>query len=245
MINLKQVDDFFSTTGKWWGQAEGKITSDDYERLAIIKRLAGPPPKRILELGSSYGNTAAVCAQAGYDVVGVELSDRLDFSQTYQKQKYPGSLKFIKEDFYHFVTPQPFDLVCYWNGFGIGTDEDLRRLLKKIAHEWLAPSGCALIDIQNPFVWNSWSGDTESKLADPEAGYPHNVREIIAFDQENNRFTDTWWITEKPEAKVSQTMRCFTPADFRLLAKDTGLTVSTIEPLKPTDHEYTVKLIPG
>ena len=113
MINLDQVDNFFSTTGQWWGKEEKKITADDYQRLKLVKRLANHGTKRILELGSSYGNTAAVCAKAGYEVVGVELSDRIKFTKAYEKQKYPGSLKFVKQDFYQFIADQPFDLVCF------------------------------------------------------------------------------------------------------------------------------------
>jgi len=37
----------------------------------------------------------------------------------------------------------PFDAVCYWDGFGIGDDQDQRRLLRRIAG-WLAPDGRAL-----------------------------------------------------------------------------------------------------
>lgn len=234
---------FYSVTGKWWGQAEGKITEDDYERVEIIKRLAGLPPKRILELGSAYGNTAAVCAEAGYNLTGVEYSERIDFSKEYEQKKYNGSLKFVRQDFYEYKADELFEVVTYWNGFGLGTDKDLRRLLRKIASEWLKPDGCALIDIQNPFVWERWSGEHENKLANPEAGYPENVSEVITFDQIENRFTDTWWVTENPQEKVFQVMRCFAPADFKLLVEGTGLTIEKMEISEKPEHEYLVKLV--
>lgn len=240
---MKNTDKiFYSVTGKWWGQAEGKITADDYERAEIIRRLAGLPPKRILELGSAYGNTAAVCAEAGYDITGVEYSERIEFAREYEVKKYRGALHFVKQDFYKYRTEKLFDLVTYWNGFGLGTDEDLRKLLTKMASEWLTPDGCALIDIQNPFVWERWSGEHENKLANPEDGYPENVSEVITFDQVENRFTDTWWVTEKPEEKVFQVMRCFAPADFRLLVEGTGLRIDKMEIAKKPEHQYLVKL---
>lgn len=243
MINLKQVEEFFSTTGKWWGQVEKQITDDDYIRLKLIQKLAPKNTKRILELGSSYGNTAAVCAQNGYDVVGIELSDRIDFAREYEQKKYQGSLQFIKKDFYQFITHQPFDLVCYWNGFGIGTDQDLRNLLKKIHHDWLKNDGCALIDIQNPFYWVRHLKGKEETLAQSGAGIPDNVREVVIFDPIKNHFTDTWWLTEKPEEKFTQVMRCFAPADFKLLVAGTGLTIDAIDNFQPTAHQYTIKLV--
>ena len=34
------VHKFYSTTGKWWGPAESKITERDFDRAKIIKILA-------------------------------------------------------------------------------------------------------------------------------------------------------------------------------------------------------------
>jgi SAM-dependent methyltransferase len=42
--------------------------------------VTGRSEGRLLDLGSSYGNTAAAFALTGWDVVGVELSDRIKTS---------------------------------------------------------------------------------------------------------------------------------------------------------------------
>jgi hypothetical protein len=43
-----------------------------------------------------------------------------------------GSLRAIEGDFYETEPPGKFDVVAYFDGFGIGTDEDQRRLLRRI-----------------------------------------------------------------------------------------------------------------
>ena len=77
---MQWAKDFYSKTGRWWGPAEANITERDRERAITIKRLI-PSVRKVLELGSGYGNTAAACAEAGIKVVGIEISDRYDFSR--------------------------------------------------------------------------------------------------------------------------------------------------------------------
>lgn len=220
--------DFYSKTGKWWGDAESKITENDYKRLKTLERLCGTDKKRILDLGSSYGNTAVVMAQAGNDVVGVEISERIEFARKYESQAGKGSLRFIQADFYQTSFAEKFDVICYWNGFGIGDDADQKKLLQLMA-EWIKPDGKILMDVQNPVCWIKWTGDEEDLAANPDQGYNHHIKEKIDFDPINNRFIDTWWDAEKPEEKLTQSIRCYSPVDFSLLLNGTVLKVEVIE----------------
>jgi hypothetical protein len=210
-----------------------------------------------LELGSAYGNTAVVLAQAGHDVVGVELTDRIDFARQYEAHAGEGSLTFVKGDFYRTAFGERFDVVCYWNGFGVGTDADQRRLLRRIADVWLQPCGIALIDVANPTGWIGWAGEEHHRTADPANGYPYDVSERIDFDPVRNRFVDTWWRTDRPGERWSQDIRCYAPVDFLLLLEGVGLTLEAMEvdgdaldPRQPHSsahrlwraHEYLVKL---
>jgi len=63
-----------------------------------------------------------------------------------------GSLVAICGDFYEVDVPGPFDVVAYFDGFGIGSDPDQRRLLQRIS-SWLTPDGCALIDVFAPMMY--------------------------------------------------------------------------------------------
>lgn len=231
------TDNFYSKTGKWWGPAEAKITDRDHRRVQILQSMCGSA-KTVLELGSGYGNTAAVTADAGFEVVANELSERIEFSKKFAEQELKGPLKFIKGDFYTTDLGGPYDAVVYWNGFGIGSDEDQRKLLLRIANEWLSPSGKALIDIGNPFVRASWSGDEEHKDAKPELGYEHTIEARTDYDPIHNRFIDTWWEEGNESEKLTQTLRNYSPADLQLLLEGTGLELETIlvdnEPLDLT-----------
>ena len=251
------AEGFYSRTGQWWGPAESGVGERDYRRLATMERLCGRSPMRILDLGSSYGNTAAVMAQAGHDVVGIEISDRIDFARRYEQQAGAGSLRFVRGDFSQATFDEPFDVVCYWNGFGVGTDADQRWLLGRIADAWLAPAGAALIDVANPACWIKAVGAKEPLAADAAEGYDYDVSEHVDFDPVRSRMIDTWWQTETPDDRWSQAIRCYAPADFALLLEGTGLRLDLMEldgeELEPqqaytsahpmwTRHEYLVKL---
>lgn len=224
---MQWTKDFYSKTGRWWGRAESSITERDHTRVQALKRLV-PSAINVLELGSGYGNTAAACAEAGMKVVGIEISDRGDFARQHQ-EKYPKLLSFRKEDFYTVKLQEKFDVVCYWNGFGIGTDADQRRLLKRIYDEWLNLDGKVLVDIANPYVWTKWVGDEEHLTANPEEKYAYNVNQKIDFDPVRNRFIDTWWDSDEPEEKLTQDIRCYSPVDLLLLLEETNFELERIE----------------
>jgi len=248
--------DFYTTTGHWWGPAESGIGVRDRKRAATLERLA-PGAKRILELDAGYCNTAAACAELGFDVVAVEISERITYAEQFAARAYRGSLEIVPADFFHARFVGQFEAVTYWNGFGVGTDVDQRRLLKRISGEWLTEGGVALIDIANPLVWARWAGREEQRVQRPEQGYKYDVSERVDFDPVRCRFIDTWWRTESTETPMSQSIRCYTPADFTLLLEGTGLKLEQIEVAgQPIDlatvsamgslvwgaHEYLAKL---
>jgi protein-L-isoaspartate O-methyltransferase len=70
---------------------------------------AGPGPKRVLELGSGYGTTAAVAARAGHAVTAVEISDRAGFTAGVAADVTPGTLTVVKDDFYRVRLAGQFD----------------------------------------------------------------------------------------------------------------------------------------
>jgi len=228
-MTMDWVENFYSTTGRWWGRAESAVTSRDHQRVALIRKIGGPGASTLLELGCGYGNTCAAAAASGFQVTGVDISSgRLDFARTHADAAEPGTLRFVCQDFYSFTAQAPFDVICYFNGFGVGSDTDQRTLLRLISQQWLAPGGVALIDIANPLVWASWAGQDDTRSPDPDRGYRHHLGEHIDFDSVAFRFTDTWWERDEPERRYSQSVRCYSPADLLLLLEGTGVRLRAV-----------------
>jgi SAM-dependent methyltransferase len=252
--------DFHSETGRWWGGAESGITSGDQERVESLRRLTGRMGGSVLDLGSAYGNTAAAFALAGYDVAGVEISDRIDYAQQHLDRVtgHPaaGSLSFVQADFTEYRPDRRFDVVTYFNGFGVGSDADQRQLLNRIRSEWLADDGRVILDVFNPVQWIFWAGARSHRDAAPDLGYPFSVSEYTDFDPITCRFVDSW-TRDDDDRRWTQSQRCYSPADLLLLLEPTGLAVVAMEtsegrfdPVAAADrthplwsrHEYRVAL---
>jgi SAM-dependent methyltransferase len=168
------ITDFYDHAAIWWGsdpQAEGVHAA----RAQMIERLCGAGTKRILELGAGPGATAATFADLGHTVVAIELSPlRARYAHELAKVPRHGSLTVLEGDFYTVELNAVFDVVCCWETFGLGSDADQRRLLKRIAREWLAPNGCVLVEAYNP-IRPARDAGTEQRLA-PLKGCPAQWR---------------------------------------------------------------------
>lgn len=238
------VQEFYSETGRWWGGAESGIADRDRARVESLRRLTGVSSGTVLDLGSAYGNTAAAFALAGFAVTGVEISDRIDYSQRHLDEARPGALRFVRADFNEFEPAHRFDVVTYWNGFGIGSDAEQRRLMTRIAADWLTPDGWMVLDVFNPVQWIAWAGQHSHRAAAPEHGYPYNLAEHTDYDPIHSRFIDSWKRTD--ETRVwTQSQRCYSPADLLLLIEPTGFELAGIEvdghaidPAEDADHTH-------
>lgn len=221
------IKDFYTQAGRWWG---AEINGLEDLRAATIERLCRPGTKRILELGAGAGLTAALMADDGHHVVAVELSPvYANFAREHLKTPRTGTLEIIEADFYTVELAGRFDVVCYWDGFGVGSDNDHRRLLQRIAQKWLAPNGCILMDVFSP-VKPLRDANTTVQL-EPLDGVAESVKmnRRCHFDPLNCRWIDEWEPVDEPDKALAQTVRCYTPADFLLLLGGTNLALKRLE----------------
>ena len=203
-----------------WADVDSSVTDP---RVDAVRRLAGSGPKRVLELGSGTGTTAANLAHAGHDVVAIELlPDLAENAGRLAREVKAGSLRAVAGDFYEVEVEGPFDVVAYFDGFGIGSDEDHRRLLRRIA-SWLHRSGHALVDVLTPWYWATAAGSEEE--FPPGTG----VRYRDDFDVAESRMTERMWRNGREDEAVTQSIRCYSPADLRLLVEGTGLALTDVE----------------
>jgi SAM-dependent methyltransferase len=223
------VQPYYTRAGEYWGPTGPDQTS--LNRAATLTRLCGPGPHRVLELGAGSGEAAAAMADAGHSVVAIEFSPT---RAEYMRATAEGRFTALEADFYKADLDREFDVVCYWDGFGVGSDADQRRLLKRIADEWLKPGGYALIDVFSPFRWVKENG----QVWDLDRNHPsHRYKQRRSFDYDpvNSRFLDTWCpiddATGEPidSMAITQKIRCYTPADLDMLLEGTGLKITSLE----------------
>jgi SAM-dependent methyltransferase len=227
--SLEWVKDFYTESARWWGP-DVRGAEVHAARAATVRRLCGPGPLRILELGSGSGYSAAALADEGHAVTALEFNST-DSAHARELAKSPrkGSLAAFEADFYSAQLDGRFDLVCAWQSFGFGSDADQRRLLRRIAAEWLAPGGCALLDIYCPLAPARFAG-TEVRVP-PQPGVPDSQEmfERVYFDAVHGRWIIEWEPVADPGQSLAQTTRCYTPADLLLLLEGTGLRLNHAE----------------
>ena len=230
------VAEFYRLQSAWSGESDRPVHPFDRERAAAIAERAprASGSLRVLELGAGDGRTAVATAELGHAVTTVELvADRVASARRLAAEADGsidaggGSLRILEGDFYALALDGPFDVVAYWDGFGIGEDDDQRRLLRRIAG-WLAPEGMALIDIYTPWYWAAAAGQERA------AG---KARHRYAFDADGVRMRDTYWLEDQPDSAVTQSLRCYGPADLRLLLEGTGLSLADLRPGGAWDDE--------
>jgi SAM-dependent methyltransferase len=251
---MEWVRDFYEKQYAWsdwrsrWADldlAEPAIAA----HVAAVRRMSGPGQKRILELGSGVGTVAAALAHAGHAVIAIDLIEELvQNTQRLAADVRAGSLQAIAGDFYEIALEGRFDVVAYFDGFGIGTDDDQHRLLRLIS-DWVAPEGCALIDVFTPWYWAKAAGTKEEF---PEGS---GVWYLDRFDVEGSRMIEKMWREGQEDLVLEQSLRCYAPVDLRLVIAGTGLDLATVEPYVdesygrscPLDEAmlYLAKLVPS
>lgn len=209
--------DFYSVTGRWWASAEAPINAVHRWRAGLVSQLA-PAAATALDLGCGYGSTCLALADVGLRVCGIDLSDRVDDAHSSTERTNPT---FVKDDFFTYNFGQRFDVVTYWDGFGIGTDEDQLAVLNLI-ERLLEPAGIAIVEVYDPLGWQQDDGLDEVKTADPARGYHHSLRHQRSFDNVSSRAIDTW--TDLDDGiEWSQSLRCYSSAEFEQLVDRSNL----------------------
>ncbi|RPF50113.1 SAM-dependent methyltransferase [Aquisalibacillus elongatus] len=227
---MNWLNDFYSKQYQWAKEKTDDLFDDLREDLVKrVKANANDHSNMILDLGSGLGQFAVASAKEGYDVTAVELTEEgvRHTKQLAKEHKVGNHLHVLQENFYAINFKEPFDVVCYWDGFGIGSDEDQKQLLKRIS-SWLKPGGVALVDIYTPWYWAKTAGQSMGM---------GDIRRQYDFDAEECKMIDTWWVDGEEDNQVTQYLRCYSPADLKLLLNETDLVIETIIPGGAVDYE--------
>ncbi|WP_027964200.1 class I SAM-dependent methyltransferase [Halalkalibacillus halophilus] len=192
-----------------------KMIEVEKSRITSLEENSFPIPSNqsILELGPGNGHFAVAAALKGYKVTVVEIVKEACDSIMKLAEEHNVTINVINDDFLKVKLDQQFDIICYWDGFGVGEDKDQTLLLNKIS-SWLTANGKAFVDIYTPWYW--------AKVKGIQMDFDQTSRKYN-FDAINCRMIDSWWSHEHPEGQVTQTLRCYSPADLKLLSPNLSL----------------------
>lgn len=212
------AEHFYERQGELTGCYADPIHPSHHERAARL--LGQHSGRRLLELGAGGGQFAAAAALAGFEVTALELLPSAKAQIKSLAQEHGVDVRAVTGDFYTAYLPETFDLVCYWDGFGIGSDDEQRRLLRRV-QDWLNPSGRAFVDVYTPWYWVQHVGYTRHWEK------PAGLIQTYGFDARGCRMTDTY--APSGEEPMTQSLRCYSPADLELLLEGTGLRLLEVE----------------
>lgn len=212
--------DFYRYQHQWSKIYARDITRADRERVLWLNRITGLSEVRLLELGAGGGQFAVAACLQDHQVTAIEIEpDFVEHIQYLARQYRCENLTILNVDFNNVVLEGVFDVICYWDGFGIGNDTDQRRLLLNIS-KWLSPDGSVFLEIFTPWYWANVAAGVQFDIGEATRQY--------GFDAERCAMVDTWWLKEKPATKTTQRLRCYSPADLTLLCEGCGLTIVEI-----------------
>jgi len=221
--------DFYKKQNEWSDIYYRPVGESEYEKIRFIDSLLNGNGKEILELGCGGGQFALATAKGGYQVTALDINeDFIQFAQSQNKDIPESRLKYIVADFLQNIDPGHFDLICYWDGFGIGVDRQQKELLKKMIG-WLKPNGLILLEVFTPWYWSSVTVGKSWKVS--------NATRLYEFDPYENRLLDHWWETGKESSRITQSIRCYAPVDINLLLDDTDYEIKQIKPGGAVDYQ--------
>ncbi len=212
------VKEFYTAQNDWFGAYLGAIEPTHHERADLLEQLtensSGGSPKRILELGAGGGQTAICLANRGHELTTIELLAASNEHIRKLAGYYELEMQILEGDFYTLPLAEQFEVVYYFDSFGIGDDAEQRLLLSRIS-DWLTTDGCAIIEVGSTWYWGGVAKGQQLDLG--VCMRRHD------FDAVNSRIIDEWWQYNTPDQIMRQSLRCYTPADFKMLLEGTGL----------------------
>lgn len=221
------VREFYEKQDQWDGAYRREIGPEHHEQALRVDQALDGRKGRVLDLGCGGGQSAAALAALGHQVVGVDFNRSAIGRARELAAASEGRITVIQGDFYEVELEGVFDAVTYFDGFGVGEDADHRRLFERIAG-WLAPEGRVLIDVYTPWYWAQTSGQ--------EMAWEDVARRYL-FDADACRVVDTWWRVDRPDDSITQSLRCYSPADLKLLLQGSGLAMLDRIPGGSLDYE--------
>ncbi len=181
----------FDPIARFYDQDDGRLSEDIPTILGFAQKGGGP----VLELGVGSGRLALPLAKAGFEVTGIDISDKmLAFArQRIAEAGLSHRVNLIHNDFVEFELDQSFGLAyCGYNSFLhlIEIKEQLAAMACWRRH--LMADGLLVIDVHNPQLEHLASADGSLALADswidPETGFLVHKLQATEVDLPDQRY---------------------------------------------------------
>ncbi|OMC86558.1 hypothetical protein BK128_10885 [Viridibacillus sp. FSL H7-0596] len=228
---MNKNEQFYDKQYEWMTQIfDAKVDAYHQELVELVEKKGLKRNLNILELGSGNGEFAVAAAMHEHHVSTVEIIPHAisKMFELAEENNVTRRIKAHQGSFYTISLADKFDAICYWDGFGVGTDADQQLLLHNIDY-WLKPDGTVFIDVYAPAYW--------AKTAGQFMELSQTVCRQYDFDIETNRMLDNWWLTDNPDEKRQQSLRCYEVADFEKMLVNTSLAIEEIIPGGKMDYD--------
>jgi SAM-dependent methyltransferase len=150
---------------------------------ALLEAQGIEPPARILDLACGTGNLSLLLAQAGYDVLGLDIAPAmLDEARRKQAEQDPQGvwkMCFSQDDMRYFLLDTPMDAVlCHYDSLNhLSNESELRGVFAQVAQA-LRPGGLFLFDLNTLENYRTfWNGN------DTDEGPNYRLRTTSRFDE--------------------------------------------------------------
>jgi len=189
--------------------------SDYYNRkFLLLKRVLNGnlSDKKCLELGGGRGEFLLLAAKEHLRTSMVDISKKA-CAVARKKTKGYDHINVICTDFYEYLASNKscFDIICYWDGFGIGSDEEQETLLRLI-NESLTSKGMAIIEIYSPYFWINFNNYV--------INISHNVKRKYNFNLYKSILLDNWSFPDN--SQECQYLRCYSPVEIIKTTNEIG-----------------------
>src|SRR3990170_1158659 len=192
----------------------------------VIKVLSPHPSARILDLCCGYGRHSIELAKKGFEVVGVDISQKqIQRAKEYSVENHVG-VTFLMKDARKLPFANEFDIVLnMFLSFGYFEDEKEDTDMLKGVFRALKPKGRFLMDF-----WNREKEIREFKPSFFEHHKDISIRKEWEFDALKGRLNWKNTVTFPDGRKESwnHSIRAYTVAELKKLIEEAGLTVENV-----------------
>jgi len=210
------MSDPYGALARYYDAENAALVDDLPAYLALTRRFGGP----VLDIGCGTGRVSVPLAEAGYPVVGIDLSDAMLVRARERVAGLPiaDQIEWIEADIRTFEMPGPAGLAIFtYNGFMHFLEQaDQLEAMQQMARN-LKAGGGLVIDIANPIEMAETGSPgqivLERTFTDDATGQTVMQQSVVDVDRAGQIMSITWIYDRL--ADDGQMMRTVIPVQLR------------------------------